>query len=117
MRRICDGVAAAFGVRTELDYRRGYPPTVNAPAQTALCREVAASVVGEANVRGDLRPSMGAEDFSYMLQAKPGCYLWLGNGLGEGGRMLHGPRYDFNDDILPIGASYWARLVLRTLRG
>jgi hippurate hydrolase len=61
-------------------------------------------------VRSDLRPSMGAEDFSYMLQVKPGCYVWLGNGLGEGGCMLHNPHYDFNDEILSIGASYWAKL-------
>ncbi len=115
MERICNGIAAGFGVEADLDYRRGYPPTVNSAAEAELCRAVAADLVGEANVRADLRPSMGAEDFSFMLQARPGCYVWLGNGLGEGGCMLHSPHYDFNDDILPIGASYWARLAERLL--
>ncbi len=115
MGRICNGIAAGFGVEADLDYRRGYPPTVNSAAEAELCRAVAADLVGEANVRADLRPSMGAEDFSFMLQARPGCYVWLGNGLGEGGCMLHSPHYDFNDDILPIGASYWARLAERLL--
>ena len=115
MERLCNGVAAGFGVQVSLDYRRGYPPTINATEETEICREVAAALVGNDNVRTDLRPSMGAEDFAFMLQAKPGCYVWLGNGLGEGGCMLHNPHYDFNDEILPIGASYWARLAERLL--
>ena len=110
MERVCNGVAAAHGVQANLEYRRGYPATVNDAAQAEVCRRVASDLAGVANVRSDLRPSMGGEDFSYMLQAKPGCYVWLGNGLGEGGCMLHSPHYDFNDDILPIGASYWVRL-------
>ena len=110
MERICNGIAAAFGVQVSLDYRRGYPPTVNSAAEAEVCRSVAAALVGVENVHADLRPSMGAEDFSFMLQAKPGCYVWLGNGPGEGGCMLHNPHYDFNDDILTTGASYWARL-------
>jgi amidohydrolase len=109
--RICNGIAAGFGVQVELQYHRGYPPTINSVAEAELCRAVAASVVGHGNVRTDMRPSMGAEDFAYMLQAKPGCYVWLGNGMGEGGCMLHNPLYDFNDDVLPIGATYWVRLV------
>ena len=75
-----------------------------------MCRKVAADLVGVENVRTDMRPSMGAEDFAFMLQAKPGCYVWLGNGSGDGGCMLHNPHYDFNDDVLPIGASYWVKL-------
>jgi len=72
---------------------------------------VAAELVGRDNVLTDLQPTMGAEDFSFMLQAKPGCYVWIGNGPGEGGCMLHSPHYDFNDEIIPLGASYWVRLV------
>ncbi|MEW5942752.1 MAG: M20 aminoacylase family protein [Pseudomonadota bacterium] len=116
MERICNGIAAGFGVQVTLDYRRGYPPTVNSATEAEICRMAAISVAGRDNVRTDLRPSMGAEDFSFMLQEKPGCYVWLGNGLGEGGCMLHNPHYDFNDDILPIGASYWARLVEQVLK-
>lgn len=111
MERICAGIGAAHGVQIGLDYRRGYPPTVNTPAEAEICRHVIAQLVGEPNARTDLKPSMGAEDFAYMLKEKPGCYVWIGNGLGEGGCMLHNPHYDFNDDILTLGASYWVRLV------
>ncbi len=72
-------------------------------------------MVGAANVLRNLQPTMGSEDFAFMLQAKPGCYVWIGNGPGEGGCTLHNPAYDFNDEILPIGASYWARLIERSL--
>ncbi len=115
MERTCNGIASGYGVQVNLDYRRGYPATINSAAEAELCRNVASTLVGGENVRCDLRPSMGAEDFSYMLQQRPGCYVWLGNGLGEGGCMLHNPHYDFNDDVLPIGASYWARLVEHVL--
>ncbi len=111
MERLCAGIAAAHGVQASLDYRRGYPPSVNDAAEAARCQAVLADLVGSDNVRLDMKPSMGAEDFAYMLREKPGCYVWIGNGLAEGGCMLHNPRYDFNDDILPLGASYWARLV------
>ncbi|TCV89005.1 M20 aminoacylase family protein [Sulfurirhabdus autotrophica] len=110
MEHICNGIAAGFGVQATLDYRRGYPATINSVDESTVCRKVASELVGKDNVCTDLHPSMGAEDFAFMLQAKPGCYVWLGNGLGEGGCMLHNPLYDFNDDILQIGASYWARL-------
>lgn len=115
MRRTCKGIAEAHGVHVGLEFKSGYPATVNSAREAEWCREAAAGIVGADNVRGDLRPSMGAEDFSYMLQQKPGCYVWLGNGMGEGGCMLHNPHYDFNDDILPIGAAYWAQLVERLL--
>jgi hippurate hydrolase len=111
MERICAGIGAAHGVQVALDYRRGYPPTVNTAAEAETCRQVIGQLVGEQNARTDLQPSMGAEDFAYMLKEKPGCYVWIGNGLGEGGCMLHNPHYDFNDDILTLGASYWVRLV------
>ncbi|MFA7317458.1 MAG: M20 aminoacylase family protein [Sulfuricella sp.] len=110
MERICGGIGAAFGVQISLDYRRGYPATINTVAEAEICRHVASELAGKEGVRGDLRPSMGAEDFSFMLLEKPGCYVWLGNGLGEGGSMLHNAHYDFNDEVLALGASYWARL-------
>ncbi len=111
MERLCAGIAAAHGVQASLEYRRGYPPTVNDANEAARCQAVLAGLVGSDNVRLDLKPSMGAEDFAYMLREKPGCYVWIGNGMAEGGCMLHNPRYDFNDEILALGASYWARLV------
>jgi len=111
MARVVAGVAAAHGARADFQYVRGYPPTVNSVDEAALCAEVAAALVGAANARTDLRPSMGAEDFAFFAEKRPGCYVWLGNGPGEGGCTLHNPMYDFNDEILPVGASYWVRLV------
>jgi hippurate hydrolase len=115
MRRICGGIAAAFELGIDLRYERGYPPTTNAAAEAEICRKVAAEIVGQDNVLSDLQPTMGAEDFAYMLQAKPGCYAWIGNGPGAGGCMLHSPHYDFNDEVIPLGAAYWVRLVERIL--
>jgi hippurate hydrolase len=115
MRRIVDGVAGAFGATAKLHYERRYPPTINAPRETELAAAALADVVGKDNVLRDLQPTMGAEDFAFMLQARPGCYVWIGNGEGEGGCMLHNPHYDFNDAVLPIGASYWARLAEQSL--
>ena len=116
MERICAGIGAAHGVQASLAYQRGYPPSVNDSAEAARCRAVLEDLVGAENVRTDLRPSMGAEDFAYMLKERPGCYVWIGNGPGEGGCMLHNPHYDFNDEVLPLGASYWVRLTERLLR-
>jgi len=113
--RVGDGIAAAFGVEVAVEYRRGYPPTVNAAAEAALCAEVAATLVGPDRVTTMARPSMGAEDFAYFLQRKPGCYVWIGNGAGEGGCTLHNPTYDFNDEIIPTGVAYWVELVRRIL--
>ena len=115
MQRICQGIAATYAVSIALQFERGYPPTINSAAESALCREVAAKIIGEDNVRSDLKPSMGAEDFAYLLREKPGCYVWLGNGMGEGGCLLHSPHYDFNDEIIPLGIKYWMRLVERAL--
>ncbi len=118
LRRIIDGVAAAAGVSAELTYMPGYPPTVNHAAESEFAAAIAAEVAGADNVLRDLDPKMGAEDFSYMLNQRPGCYIWLGNGPGESGCWLHNPHYDFNDEILPLGASYWARLTeTRLARG
>ena len=112
LRRVVAGTAEAHGAQVEIDWNGGYPPTVNDAAATDFAARVAAEVVGGEKVTADAPPLMGAEDFSYMLQEKPGCYIWLGNGVGEkGGRGLHNPHYDFNDDAAALGASYWARLV------
>ena len=115
MQQICAGIGAAFGANVRFDYRRGYPPTINSVAEAEFCARVAAEVCGEGKVSIDPKPSMGAEDFAYFLQEKPGCYIWLGNGPGEGGCTLHNPHYDFNDAAIPYGVAYWVRLVQRWL--
>ncbi|MEO1910995.1 MAG: M20 aminoacylase family protein [Paracoccus sp. (in: a-proteobacteria)] len=110
MTRICEGQGASYEVKVALDYQEGYPATVNDPDQTAFAAATAREIVGAANVADDKGREMGAEDFSYMLNERPGCYLFLGQGEGPG---LHNPGYDFNDEIAPIGASFLARLVER----
>jgi amidohydrolase len=115
MQRVCEGIGAAHNARVTFTYDRRYPPTINTPEETERASRAAAVVVGEDNVRRDLQPVMGAEDFAWMLKAKPGCYVWVGNGTGKGGCMVHNPKYDFNDDILPVGASYWVKLVEQEL--
>ena len=109
--RLCSGIASAFGAQISITYDHRFPPTVNSENETELCRRAAETLVGEAKVRRNELPSMGAEDFAYMLQSRPGCYVWLGNGPGAGGCSLHNPHYDFNDAILPLGINYWVRLV------
>jgi hippurate hydrolase len=115
IRRICAGIDASHGTRSSVRYERRYPPTINHPRETEIAAAAMAKVVGPENVLTNLQPTMGSEDFAFMLQAKAGCYVWIGNGPGEGGCVLHNPRYDFNDEILPIGASYWATLVEQVL--
>jgi amidohydrolase len=115
IRRVAAGIASALGTSAEVRYERRYPPTVNSEKETEIAAAIAADVVGDAHVNRSLLPTMGSEDFAFMLQAKPGCYVFIGNGTGEKAVGLHNPHYDFNDEILPIGASYWARLVERTL--
>lgn len=115
LHELCAGVGQASGCDIELVYKRGYPPTINTHDEAALCARVARSVAGTAAVRTDLAPSMGAEDFSWFLHEKPGAYIWIGNGPGEGGCTLHNPHYDFNDSILPLGATYWVKLVTTAL--
>ena len=111
--KIAEGVAGAMGGSVALRYERRYPAVVNTPEATDLAARVAAEVVGAAQVETDAAPLMGSEDFAYMLEQKPGCYIWLGNGVegGPGGCFVHNPHYDFNDEASIIGASYWARLV------
>ncbi len=117
IRRIADGIAATFSVTSDLRYERRYPPTINDATETDITAAVARKVAGEGCVSRDEDPMMGAEDFSFMLNEKPGAYIWIGNGPREGGCMLHNPNYDFNDEILPLGASYWAELVETRLYG
>jgi hippurate hydrolase len=109
--RIAQGVCDALGASFEHRYERRYPPTINSEAETDNAARAAAEVVGEANLIRDPIPCMGSEDFAFLLQEKPGCYIWMGNGPDDGGCLLHNPNYDFNDEALPIGASYWAKLV------
>lgn len=114
--RLCAGIASAFGAQISVSFDHRYPPTVNSIAETQLCYQSAAAIFGAERVRQSELPSMGAEDFAYMLQERPGCYVWLGNGSGTGGCYLHNPQYDFNDAILPLGISYWVKLVETALR-
>jgi hippurate hydrolase len=110
MEEIVEGVASGYGVSAQLDYRRHYPPTVNDPHRAEFAAEVAAEIVGVERVDPTATREMGAEDFSYMLEARPGAYLFLGQGPGP---VCHHPAYDFNDRIAPIGASFFARIVER----
>ncbi len=115
--RVAEGVAAAHGARAEVRYEIGYPPTVNSAAESELAAAAAIATVGAENVDLAPNPTMGAEDFSFMLQKRPGCYVWIGNGPGEGSCLLHNARYDFNDEILPVGAAYWVTLAQTLLAG
>ncbi len=115
VRRVIEGVSAAHGVKAEITYDRRYPPTINHAKETEIAAQAAAQVVGAENLDLNPTPTMGAEDFSYMLEAKPGCYVWMGTGKGADDPLLHNARFDFNDDALPIGASYWATLVEQEL--
>ncbi len=107
---ISQSICGARSTACTIDYHRLYPPLINHPKETGIAVEAALQVAGEGNVDSDPEPTMGGEDFAFMLRQVPGCYVWIGNGPGGGGRNLHNPRYDFNDEILPIGASYWAKL-------
>jgi amidohydrolase len=122
MKTIAEATCAAFETACEFEFRRNYPPTINHPAETEFARQLLGEVVGAENVF-EFEPTMGAEDFSFFLQAKPGCYFLIGNGDGshrEGGHgmgpcMLHNPSYDFNDDLIPLGATAWVRMAEKWL--
>jgi amidohydrolase len=111
---LCNAVALGFGATATVTYERIYPATINSAREAMFAADVAESLVGPEHVVRDMEPSMGAEDFSFMLQVKPGAYLRIGQG-GEGNCMLHNARYDFNDDILPLGSALHASLVERSL--
>ena len=108
-------VAAAYGATIKWRYERRYPATVNSEHETELAAQAAVAVAGVERVNRNPTPAMGSEDFAFMLQAKPGCYIWVGNGDRPGSCMIHNPGYDFNDEVLPIGATYWATLVEQQL--
>jgi hippurate hydrolase len=117
MKAVAEHTCAAFGATCEFEFTRNYPPTINHVKETEFARRVLGTVVGAQNVV-EFEPTMGAEDFSFFLQAKPGCYFMIGNGDGahrEGGHglgpcMLHNPSYDFNDELIPLGATAWVRM-------
>jgi amidohydrolase len=115
LKEIVTGVAAALEVSTEIDYRRGYPATINSAREAQFAARVGERLFGKANVFTEHEPTMGGEDFSYMLQARPGAYVFLGQGGAAGGCLLHNPGYDFNDEIIPLGAGYLAALVEQAL--
>jgi hippurate hydrolase len=115
MGEVARGTASAYGATCEFSYRRGYPPTINHAGEAEFAAEVAAEICGEDNVSTTIAPSLGGEDFSYMLNKRPGAMLWLGNGPGEGGCFLHNTKYDFNDTALPYGVSFFVRLAERFL--
>jgi len=116
--RIVEYTSRAFGAKGVLKFVRNYPPLVNSEHETRFCVGVAQQLAGISQVIHDIEPTMGAEDFAFMLEEKPGCYVFIGNGDGNhrdhghahGPCMLHNPTYDFNDELIPIGASYWVRL-------
>jgi hippurate hydrolase len=115
MQRVIEGIAAGFGATAELTFRRHCPATINDEAATGLAVAAAKAVAGAEGVREMPAPTMGGEDFAYMLNAKQGAYLMLGGGRTGNDPLVHHPKYDFNDEILPVGASWWATLVEQQL--
>jgi amidohydrolase len=108
LHEVVEGTARLYGAKAKLTYKRDYPVTRNHERQTAFAASVAAGVVGDAQVDTNTAPVMGAEDFSFMLEARPGAFIFVGNGASAG---LHHPSYDFNDEVIPLGTSYWVKLV------
>jgi hippurate hydrolase len=119
MREFCQATAAAYGCAVDFSFVRNYPPTVNTEAETQFALDVMQGIVGAERVQRQIDPTMGAEDFSYFLLERPGCYAYIGNGAGDhrarghglGPCMLHNTSYDFNDSVLTLGSTYWVRLV------
>ena len=116
MRQISESICKAYGADCEFHYEHRYPATINSEEEANLAGQVAQEIVGEERVNLSPKPGMGSEDFAYMLQEKPGSYIWIGNGDGEGSCMIHNPGYDFNDEILPIGATYWVKMAEEILK-
>jgi hippurate hydrolase len=115
IREIVTGVSRAMGGSAELTYTRGYPSTINSEREAMFAAKVGEHVFGKKNVFTDIEPTMGGEDFSFMLQARPGAYVFLGQGGGPNNCFLHNPGYDFNDEVIPLGAGYLAALVEESL--
>jgi hippurate hydrolase len=116
VREIASKVAEAFGASAAVEYTRGYPATVNTPRESAFAAQVGQKVFGAGNVITDFEPVMGGEDFAYMLQERPGAYVFLGQGGGPSSCFLHNPGYDFNDEVIPLGAGYLAALAEEALK-
>lgn len=121
IKNIVEGVSHSMGASATFESVSNYPATINIPKHAEVCANAAAMVVGENNVLRNEQPTMGSEDFAFLLNASEGAYIWIGNGLvpedsPKGGCMLHNTQYDFNDEILPIGASYWVQLVQNILQ-
>jgi amidohydrolase len=124
MKAIAEHTSMAFDATVDFRFKRNYPPLINHARETGFAIGVMQSIVGETNVNSSVEPTMGAEDFAFMLQEKPGCYVFIGNGEGDhresghglGPCNLHNPSYDFNDDLLPLGATYWVKLAETYLR-
>jgi len=110
MRQISEGICSAHGASMTFEFTPGYPCLVNHETETEFVKSVAADIVGGDKVDGNLIPTMGVEDFSYLLNERPGAYINIGNGPSDGDKVLHNPHYNFNDDALPMGATYWSRL-------
>jgi len=116
IRLVAEGQAASYGMSATVDYQRSYDATINHKAETDFLRDLATRFAGAEQVREMPRPSMGSEDFAYMLRERPGSYFFLGGRTSEADRPLHHPGYNFNDDLLPIGAAFWTELVETYLR-
>ncbi len=116
MQQIALGLCSAHSCELSWWYEQRFPPTVNSPTETAIAARAACELLGADNVNTNIEPVTGSEDFGYMLEKKPGCYAFIGNGPGDGGCLLHSPYFDFNDDVIPIGASYWVGLVQDVLK-
>ncbi len=110
MKQITKSICDAYGATYEFEFEHRYPATINSEEEAEIAGRVAQTLVGEDRVNLSPQAAMGSEDFAYMLQEKPGSYIWIGNGDGEGTCMIHNPGYDFNDEILPIGATYWVKM-------
>jgi amidohydrolase len=116
MEKIAIGICEAHDCEVEWWYDERFPPTVNSDEETDVAAKAAISICGTENVNTNVEMVTGSEDFGYMLEEKPGCYAFIGNGPGDGGCLLHSPHFDFNDEIIPIGASYWVELVSQVLK-
>jgi hippurate hydrolase len=108
LREVVEGCARLYGAKAKFTYRRGYPVLVNHERETGFAAAIASEIAGKDKVDTDVAPVMGAEDFSFMLEARPGAFIFVGNGDSAG---LHHPAYNFNDEVIPLGTSYWVRLV------
>jgi hippurate hydrolase len=117
MGEVLEGVTRAAGADGTLEFVSGYPAVMNDPGSTRLAAAVAADIVGAEHVSANAEPVLGSEDFAFMLERNAGCYVFIGNGVEAGGCMIHNPRYDFNDEILTLGATYWVRLAQAFLAG